>query len=111
MGQLVEYPWNGNTAKGYLATPSSGKGPAVVVIQEWWGLVPHIEDIVERFAKEGFLALAPDLFHGKKTTSPDAAGRMLMELDAERAEQEIAGAGDYLLAHPGCSSERVGVVG
>ena len=63
---LVEFPSNGHTCQGYLAAPT-GKGPAVVVIQEWWGLVPHIEDLVERFAREGFLAIAPDLFHGKTT--------------------------------------------
>lgn len=111
MGQRVEFPSNGHTCKGYLAVPSSGKGPAVVVIQEWWGLVPHIEDIVDRFAREGFLAIAPDLYHGKTTTSPDDAGKMLMELDVARAEREIAGAADYVLARPECTSQKFGVVG
>ncbi len=91
MGQRVDFPSNGHTCNGYLATPASGKGPAVVVIQEWWGLVPHIEDLVERFAREGFVALAPDLYHGKTTTSPDDAGKLLMELDVERAAKEIEG--------------------
>jgi len=107
MGERVEFPSNSHTCQGYLA----GRGPAVVVIQEWWGLVPHIEDIVERFAKEGFLAIAPDLFHGKTTKSPDEAGRLLMELDADRAEREIAGAGEYLLSRPECTSKTYGVVG
>ncbi|HYM60457.1 MAG TPA: dienelactone hydrolase family protein [Thermoanaerobaculia bacterium] len=111
MGQLVEFPSNGHTCRGYLAAPAAGRGPAVVVIQEWWGLVPHIEDLVERFAKEGFLAIAPDLYHGKKTTSPDEAGRMLMELDGDRAERDIAGAGSYLLSRPDCASKKYGVVG
>src|SRR5207248_4772840 len=111
MGQRVEFPSNGQTSSGYLAAPASGKGPAIVVIQEWWGLVPHIEDIVERFAKEGFLAIAPDLFHGKTTKSPDEAGRLLMELDADRAEREIAGAGEYLLGRAECTSKTFGVVG
>jgi carboxymethylenebutenolidase len=111
MGQIVEFPSNGHTCRGYLATPESGRGPAVVVIQEWWGLVPHIEDLVERFAREGFVAIAPDLYHGKKTTSPDDAAKMLMELDVERAEHEIAGAGDYLLQRPECTSQKFGVVG
>jgi len=107
MGQHVEFPSNGHTCSGYFA----GKGPGVVVIQEWWGLVPHIEDIVERFAKEGFAAIAPDLYHGKKTKSPDEAGRLLMELDADRAERDIAGAGDWLLKQPACTSKKYGVVG
>jgi len=99
MGQRVEH--------GYMA----GKGPAVVVIQEWWGLVPHIEDVVERFAKEGFLAIAPDLYHGNTAKSPDEAQRMLMELDAERAEREIAAAGESLLSRPECTSKKYGVIG
>jgi len=111
MGQHVEFASNGHTCRGYLATPASGSGPAVVVIQEWWGLVSHIEDLVERFAKEGFLAIAPDLYHGKTTKSPDEAGKLLMELDAERAAKDIAGAGAYALQRPECSSKTYGVVG
>ena len=111
MGERVEFPSNGHTCQGYLAGPKSGKGPAVVVIQEWWGLVKHIEDLVDRFAAEGFLAIAPDLFHGRTTKSPDEAGKMLMELDAERAEKEIAGAGNYLLSRSECSSARYAIVG
>src|SRR6266511_5782666 len=111
MGQRVEFPSNGHTCQGYLAVPESGKGPAVVVIQEWWGLVPHIKDVTERFAKEGFVALAPDLYHGKTTTSPDEAGRLLMEMDVEWAGREIAAAGAYLLNRPECASKTFGVVG
>jgi carboxymethylenebutenolidase len=111
MGEKVRFPSNGHTCDGYLALPSSGKGPAVVVIQEWWGLVPHIEDLANRFAREGFIALAPDLYHGKTTTSPDEAGKMLMELNGEQAQKEIAGAGAYLLGRPECSSSKYGVVG
>jgi carboxymethylenebutenolidase len=107
MGERVQFPSNGHSCSGYFA----GKGPAVVVIQEWWGLVPHIEDVVERFAGEGFAAIAPDLYHGKTTTSPDDAGKMLMELDAERAGKEIAGAGAWLLQRPECTSSKYGVVG
>jgi carboxymethylenebutenolidase len=111
MGQRVEFPSNAHTCQGYLATPQEGPGPAVVVIQEWWGLVEHIEDVVDRFAGEGFLAIAPDLYHGKTTKSPDEAGRLVMELDAERALTEIKGAGAYLLGRPECSSKKYGVVG
>ena len=103
MGQRNEF--------GYFATPKSGHGPAVVVIQEWWGLVRHIEDVCDRFANEGFLACAPDLFHGKTTKSPDEAGKLVMELDAEHAANEIAAAGAWLLARPECSSKTYGVVG
>lgn len=112
MGKNVEFPSNGHTCQGYLATPpDGGKGPAVVVIQEWWGLVEHIRDVVDRFANEGFVAIAPDLYHGQTTKSPDDAGKMLMELDAERAVREIAGAGAYALQQPECTSKKYGVVG
>lgn len=107
MGERAELPSNGHTTTGYFA----GKGPAIVVIQEWWGLVPQIEGVVDRFAKEGFLAIAPDLFHGQSARSPDEAQRLLMELDAERAEHEIAGAGEFLLKRPACTSKKYGLVG
>src|SRR5687768_10829832 len=59
MGQMVEFPSNGATGRGYLASPSVGAGLGLIVIQEWWGLVPHIKDVCDRFAAEGFTALAP----------------------------------------------------
>jgi carboxymethylenebutenolidase len=107
MGERVEFPSNGHTCSGYFA----GNGPAVVVIQEWWGLVPHIEDLVDRFAGAGFAAIAPDLYHGQTTKSPDQATKLLMELDVERAGKEISGAGAYLLQRPECTSSKYGVVG
>ena len=64
MGEIVEFPSNGHTASGYLAPDPSGPGPGVILIQEWWGLVPHIKDVADRFAAEGFTVLAPDLYHG-----------------------------------------------
>jgi carboxymethylenebutenolidase len=105
MGQRVEFPSNAHNCVGYFA----GKGPAVVVIQEWWGLVPHIEDVVDRFAKEGFAAIAPDLYHGKVAKSPDQAEKLKMELDIDRAEREIAGAGEWLKKQG--TSKKYGVVG
>ena len=110
-GQRVEFPSNGHTCQGYFAAPPVGTGPGVVVIQEWWGLVPHIEDVVDRFASNGFVAIAPDLYHGRTTKSPDDATKMLMELDVERAHKEIAGAADFVLGRPECTSEKFGVIG
>ena len=66
MGEMVEVPSNGHTCSGYLATPQSGRGPGVVVVQEYWGLVGHVKNVCERLAREGLVALAPDLFHGKE---------------------------------------------
>src|SRR6266566_4050764 len=75
-GRMVQFPSNGGTASGYLATPASGKGPGVLVIQEWWGLVSHIKNVCDRFAAEGFSALAPDLYHGQTASEPDGAGKL-----------------------------------
>ena len=111
MGEKLSFTLNGQKAEGWFAKPASGKGPALIVIQEWWGLVPHVKDVTERFAKEGFVAFAPDLYHGKTTTSPDQAGRLMMELDVDRAGREIAGAGAFLLQNPSCTSKKFGVVG
>lgn len=111
MGEKLSFTLNGQKTQGWFAKPASGKGPALVVIQEWWGLVPHVLDVTDRFAKEGFLAFAPDLYHGKTTTSPDEAGRLLMEIDVSRAGREIAGAGAYLLQRPECMTQKFGVVG
>jgi len=111
MGEHIEFPSNGHTCNGYLARPSSGSAPGVVVIQEWWGLVPHIEQVCDRFAAEGFIALAPDLYHGKKTKEPDEAGKLLMALDLDRAAQDMKGAAGWLLGEGGADGDGVGIVG
>lgn len=109
--QNVSFPSNGGEAHGYLATPSGGSGPGVIVIQEWWGLTDHIADICDRLAGEGFVALAPDLFGGRTTHDADEAGQLMQELPAEKAAQDLGGAVDYLLGHDAVTSSKVGVVG
>ena len=111
MGEMVQFPSNGRNTDGYLSIPQSGSGKAVVVIQEWWGLVDHIKDICDRFAAEGFLALAPDLYHGKTTKSPDEAGKLMMAMRIDEAEKDLSGAIDYLMNHEATASGTVGVVG
>ena len=111
MGERVTFKANGHTTEGYLARPSSGGGPGVIVLQEWWGLVPHIEDIAERFAAEGFVALAPDLYHGETAKGPDQAGKLMMALNIDRTEKDLAGAIDYLQQQPGVTGKGVGTVG
>jgi carboxymethylenebutenolidase len=111
MGERVAFTSNGRDAQGYLARPASGGGPGVVVIQEWWGLVPHIESVADRFAAEGFVALAPDLYHGKTTRSPDEAGKMMMAMRIDEAERDLAGAIDYLASLPEVTPKRVGTIG
>jgi len=92
VGEIVRFASNGGEAEGYLALPAVGSGPGVVVIQEWWGLVPHITDLCERFASAGLVALAPDLYHGAATTEPDEAAKLMMALNLEQAAKDLSGA-------------------
>ncbi len=110
-GTMVEFSSNGGTCQGYLATPESGSGPGVIVLQEWWGLVDHIKDVADRFAAEGFVALAPDLYHGESTTSPDDAGKLMMALKIAETEKDLQGAITHLLSLDACTSDTVGTVG
>jgi carboxymethylenebutenolidase len=101
----------GKKASGELAVPAgAGKAPCVVLIQEWWGLNDHIRSLLGRLAADGFLALAPDLYHGKVTADAGEAGKLMTELDRGQALEEIEAAARFLLAHPR-SSGKVGVMG
>lgn len=111
MGQNVEFPSNGQSASGYLAIPEGGSGQGLVVIQEWWGLVPHVTDVCDRFAAEGFAALAPDLYRGESTTEPDEAGKLMMALNLDQAGRDMGGAVAYLLGHEAVAGPSVGVTG
>jgi carboxymethylenebutenolidase len=107
MGQLIDYPSNGGRGQGYLA--GSGSGPGIIVIQEWWGLTDDIKDICDRFAAEGFVALAPDLYHGKATREPDEAAKEMMGLGMDQAAKDMSGAVDELVRRTGRGA--VGVIG
>jgi carboxymethylenebutenolidase len=111
MGEMVQFPFAGGNTGGYLSIPESGSGPGVVVIQEWWGLVDHIKEVCDRFAGEGFVALAPDLYHGKTTKSPDEAGKLMMAMRIDEAERDLASAVEYLSSHDSVTSKKIGVVG
>ncbi len=108
MGEMIEFPSNGSTGHGYLASPAGG-GPGVVVIQEWWGLVDHIKDVCDRFAAEGFVALAPDLYHGTATSEPDEAAKAMMAMRMETAAKDMGGAVDEVRRRSG--RDAVGVIG
>ncbi len=109
-GQMVSFPSNGHGAEGYLALPASGKGPGVIVIQEWWGMVPWIKTVADRLAENGYVALAPDLYHGRTTNEPDEASKLMMAMKMDVAAKDMAGAYDYLKSHPACTG-KVGSVG
>lgn len=111
MGEMVTYRRDGARSEGYLAIPSGGAtSPAVIVIQERWGLVPHITGVADRFAEAGFVALAPDLYHGASTEDADEAKRLMMALRMDDAAAEIAAAADYLADRPEVAG-KVGCVG
>jgi carboxymethylenebutenolidase len=108
-GKMVDFKSNGGTTQGYLATPAAGKGPGLLVIQEWWGLVGHIKKVCDRFAAEGFSALAPDMYHGQTASEPDGAGKLFMALNIGQAEKDLRGAAAALA--PSSSTQKIGAVG
>ncbi len=110
-GHEIEFESNGDRARGYLSLPASGSGPGVIVIQEYWGLVDHIRDVCDRLAREGFVALAPDLYRGESTGDPDAASRLMMDLEIPRAARDLDGAVQALLGHQAVDGSRVGAIG
>jgi len=113
MAETVEFRSNGSTASGYLARPSLGSGPGVLVIQEWWGLDSGIKATTDRLGREGFVALAPDLYHGELAghTEMDKAARLMQSMPPDRAGRDMSGAVDYLSGHSAVTSKGIGVVG
>ena len=111
MGKDIEFDFNGVTGSGFLALPKQAGAKPVIVIQEWWGLVPHIKDVVDRLASQGFAAFAPDLYHGQVAKEPDTARKLLMELELDEAAQELTAAAKYLLELTEVDSKSVGTLG
>jgi carboxymethylenebutenolidase len=109
--QNVTFASNGSTAHGYLALPDSGRGPGVVVIQEWWGLTSHIADVANQLAAKGFVALAPDLYGGATAHDAAEAVKLMQDLPVDQAARDLGGAVDYLLGHDAVTSSTIGAVG
>lgn len=108
----VTFPADGAESSGWLARPAGGGSyPGVIVIQEWWGLDAHIKDVAERVAREGFVALAPDLYHGAYATEPDEARKLAMAMNRERAIKDSMGSVRYLQALDDVAPKRVGCMG
>lgn len=109
-GKMITFPSNGSSWQGYLAESANG-GPGVIVLQEWWGLVDQIKEVADRFAQEGFVALAPDLYHGQSTANPDDAGKLMMALNIETTAKEMNHAIHYLTNLVSTTGSHVGSVG
>ncbi|HLI05138.1 MAG TPA: dienelactone hydrolase family protein [Ktedonobacteraceae bacterium] len=110
----VALPVNGNGAYAYVAQPDDDQThPGLVMIQEWWGIEPHVVDLAHKLAEQGFIVAVPDLFHGKVATEPNDAERMMMMVtsNVERAIQEIIGALNRLKEMPMVEPKRLGVMG
>lgn len=111
MGEMISFDGGSSDFEGYVAPSKSGGGPGVIVMQEWWGLVPHIKNVCDRFAAEGFTALAPDLYKGDSTTDPSDAATLMQALHVAETEQILRKAVLVLLARPECTTRQVGIVG
>jgi carboxymethylenebutenolidase len=107
----VEFQTSAGTKPGYLAVPAAGKGPATIVLQEWWGLDEHIRSICDRFAGEGFFALAPDLYGGETAEQPDEAQQLMMAMSMDEVEDEMCGAAKHLRSLEGFEGSGVASVG
>ncbi len=110
-GSMIQFASAVGAAPAYLSLPATGSGPGLLLIQEWWGLVDHIKELADRFAAAGFVTLAPDLYHGESTSSPDEAQKLLMALDIQRAGAEIRDAARHLAAMPQIAPKKIGVLG
>lgn len=110
-GDMIQFRANSHSRAGYLAHPPAGKGPGLIVIQEWWGLVDHIKSVADRFADAGFVSLAPDFYHGRSAKSPDEAGKLMMALNIAETAKDLRAAADYLLGLEAVQPKKVGAIG
>jgi len=113
MADTVEFESNGGTASGYLVRPTGGSGPGVVVVQEWWGLDPGIKEMADRLGAAGFVALAPDLYHGELAGHDEMgkAAELMQGLPPDRAARDMSGAVDYLAGLDIVTGDGIGAVG
>ncbi len=110
--EIVRFRSGTETVSGYLATPrAAGRHPALVVIHEWWGLVPWVKEQAEKFAAAGYVALAVDLYRGQTATTPELAHELSRGLPPDRALRDLQAAVDYLAGRPDVDPQHIGAVG
>jgi carboxymethylenebutenolidase len=110
--ETVEYQSGNQMVKAFLAAPQvRGKHPAIVVIHEWWGLVPWVRQQTEELAAQGYVALAVDLYHGQSTTNPAQARQLMQALSRKRALQDLNAAFNYLASRPDVEKNKIASIG
>ena len=108
----VQYRSGDEMVSAFLARPQEpGSYPAVLVIQEWWGLDDHIKDVTARFAREGYVGLAPDLYRGVVTNDPQQAMQLSRNLPRDRAVRDLQQAIAYLRGQGAVRGDRIGCIG
>lgn len=111
-GSMVSYPSGTETVSGYLAVPEGpGKKPAIVVIHEWWGLNDWVKAKADGFAKQGYVALAVDLYRGTVASDSDTAHQLMRGLPNDRAVRDMKAAVAYLRARPDVETPKVASIG
>jgi carboxymethylenebutenolidase len=111
-GKMVSYPSGSERVSGYLAAPAGNtKKPALVVIQEWWGLNDFIKRKADGFSRQGYVALAVDLYRGKVTADPDTAHQLMRGMPEDRAMRDLQAAVAYLRSRPDVDGKRIGSIG
>src|SRR2546423_6746797 len=108
---MVELKSPDGKVSGYLAVPKTGSGPGLLVLHAWWGLNDFFKGLCDRLATAGFVAFAPDLYHGATASTRDGAENLMSKLDQEAAGREIQSGVRGLQVHAGVRGKRLGVVG
>lgn len=112
--RIVQYPSEGVVVHAYVAAPPGKNRPAIIIVQEWWGVNDHIKDIARRYAREGFVAVAPDLYSRlghKVTADPNEAGKLMNALKQEDGLKDLNATVAYLKTVPEVDPNRIGVTG
>jgi carboxymethylenebutenolidase len=104
-------PEDGGTS-AFVAEPAGrNAAPSIIVVQEWWGLTDQIRGVARRLAREGYVAIVPDLYHGKVATDPELAHELSRSLEGEAPYADLGAAIDWLRQHPSTAKSKMGVVG
>lgn len=112
--QTVNTDFHNVSPQGYLVRPDDDAVyPGIVLIQEWWGLEPHIRELAQRLAAQGFVVMVPDLYHGKIANEPNDAQKLAMMTfqNIQSAINEIVLALDYLHKNAGVQPKKLGLMG